>query len=132
VTGPTAISLADRGLTEEPDGTQLQLALNDNPAAKVYQQAMFQQGQPAAMLFTDDVKGDYERVKARGESGLASWISAPATSEVRNTRGGRTRPRCATSCTASGGREPRGLAVISGRHALAAPEARQVNDITMP
>jgi predicted enzyme related to lactoylglutathione lyase len=51
---------------EEPEGTQLQLALNNNPAAKVYQQAMFQQGQPAAMFFTDDVKGDYERIKARG------------------------------------------------------------------
>ncbi len=51
---------------EEPDGTELQLALNNNPAAKAYQQAMFQQGQPAAMFFTDDVKGDYERIKARG------------------------------------------------------------------
>jgi len=51
---------------EEPDGTQLQLALNDNPAAKAYQQAMFQQGQPAAMFFTDDVQADYERMKARG------------------------------------------------------------------
>src|SRR5215468_7322485 len=52
--------------SEEPDGTELQLALNDNPAAKTYQQAMFQQGQPAAMFFTDDVKADYERIKARG------------------------------------------------------------------
>ena len=51
---------------EEPDGTELQLALNDNPAAKAYQQAMFQQGQPAAMFFTDDVQADYERMKARG------------------------------------------------------------------
>ena len=50
----------------EPDGTELQLALNDNPAAKAYQQAMFQQGQPAAMFFTDDVQADYERMKARG------------------------------------------------------------------
>src|ERR1700716_127579 len=50
---------------EEPDGTELQLALNNNPAAKAYQQAMFQQGQPAVMFFTDDVKGDYERIKAR-------------------------------------------------------------------
>jgi predicted enzyme related to lactoylglutathione lyase len=53
---------------EEPDGTQLQLALNDNPAAKAYQQAIFGQGQPAAMFSTDDVKGDYERIKARGAS----------------------------------------------------------------
>src|SRR5271165_4120153 len=30
---------------EEPDGTELQLALNNNPAAKAYQLAMFQQGQ---------------------------------------------------------------------------------------
>src|SRR5207245_7473480 len=51
---------------EEPNGTELQLALNNNPAAKAYQQAMFQQGQPAAMFFTDDVKGDYERITARG------------------------------------------------------------------
>ncbi|MDA8217972.1 MAG: VOC family protein [Dehalococcoidales bacterium] len=51
---------------EEPQGTELQLALNDNPAARAYQQALFQQGQPAAMFFTDDVRGDYERIKARG------------------------------------------------------------------
>ncbi len=51
---------------EEPDGTELQLARNDNPAAKAYQQAIFQQGQPAAMFYTDDIKGDYERIKARG------------------------------------------------------------------
>jgi len=51
---------------DEPDGTELQLALNDNPAAKAYQQAMFQQHQPAVMFYTDDVKGDCERIKARG------------------------------------------------------------------
>ena len=51
---------------EEPDSTELQLALNDNPAAKAYQQAIFQQGQPAAMFYTDDVQADYERMKARG------------------------------------------------------------------
>jgi predicted enzyme related to lactoylglutathione lyase len=51
---------------DEPDGTELQLALNDNPAAKAYQQAIFQRGQPAIMFFTDDVRGDYERMKARG------------------------------------------------------------------
>ena len=51
---------------EEPDGTQLQLALNDNPAANAYQQAIFQQGQPATMFYTDDVAAEYERIKARG------------------------------------------------------------------
>jgi predicted enzyme related to lactoylglutathione lyase len=51
---------------DEPDGAELQLALNNNPAAKAYQQAMFEQGQPAALFFTDDVKRDCERIKARG------------------------------------------------------------------
>ena len=51
---------------EEPDGTELQLALDNNPAGKAYQQAMLQQNQPAAMFYTDDVKGDYARIKARG------------------------------------------------------------------
>ena len=51
---------------EDPDGTELRLALNDDPAAKAYQQALFQQSQPAAMFFTDDVQADYERMTARG------------------------------------------------------------------
>jgi predicted enzyme related to lactoylglutathione lyase len=51
---------------EDPDGTELQLALNNNPAAKTYQQAIFQQSQPATMFFTDDVQSDYERMKNRG------------------------------------------------------------------
>ena len=51
---------------EDADGTELQLALNSNPAAKVYQQALFQQNQPAAMFFTDDVQADYERMKGGG------------------------------------------------------------------
>ncbi len=51
---------------DEPDGTELQLALDDNPAGHAYQQALFQQGQPAINFYTDDVKGDHERIKARG------------------------------------------------------------------
>jgi predicted enzyme related to lactoylglutathione lyase len=51
---------------EEPDGTELHLALNDNPAASAYQQAMSQQGQPAAMFYVDDVEREYERIMAVG------------------------------------------------------------------
>jgi predicted enzyme related to lactoylglutathione lyase len=51
---------------EDPDGIELQLALNDDPAAKAYQQAKFHQGHAAIMFNTDDVKGDYERIKSRG------------------------------------------------------------------
>src|SRR5437879_7058207 len=53
---------------EEPGGTDLQLALNNNPAARAYQKAIFQQSQPAIMFFTGDIKGDYERIKDRGRS----------------------------------------------------------------
>lgn len=51
---------------DDPNGMELQLALNNNPAAKAYQQALFDQQQPAAMFFTDDVKADYERIRAKG------------------------------------------------------------------
>jgi predicted enzyme related to lactoylglutathione lyase len=51
---------------DDPDGTELQLAPNHNPAAKTYQRMMFQQSQPAAMFFTDDINGDCERMKAHG------------------------------------------------------------------
>ncbi len=53
---------------EDPHGAELQLALNDNPAAKAYQQALFQQGQPAVMFFSDDIKAECERIQARGAS----------------------------------------------------------------
>jgi predicted enzyme related to lactoylglutathione lyase len=51
---------------EDPEGTELQLARNDNPAARAWQEAMFGQNQPAAMFFSDDVQADYERMKGRG------------------------------------------------------------------
>jgi len=51
---------------EEPEGAELQLALNNNPAAKTYQQATFQQQQPAANFFSDNIKNEYEQIKARG------------------------------------------------------------------
>ena len=54
------------GSPEEPEGVELQLALNDDPAGKAYQQALFQQSRPAAMFYTDDVRSDYERIKTRG------------------------------------------------------------------
>lgn len=51
---------------EDPNGTELQLALNDNPAGKAYQQALFAAKQPALMLFTDDIQRDCERIQSRG------------------------------------------------------------------
>lgn len=51
---------------EEPNGTELQLALNDDPAARAYQQAMFEQSKPAAMFYVDDVQREHDRMKPLG------------------------------------------------------------------
>ncbi len=51
---------------EEPKGAELKLELNNNPAAKAYQQALFQQNQPAAMFYVDDVQREYDRMKGLG------------------------------------------------------------------
>jgi predicted enzyme related to lactoylglutathione lyase len=51
---------------DEPNGTELQLAANDNPAARTYQEALFKQGQPATMFFVDDVQREYDRMKPLG------------------------------------------------------------------
>jgi predicted enzyme related to lactoylglutathione lyase len=63
--------------SEEPDGAQLQLAPNDNPAAKAYQQAMFQQNQPAANFYSDDVEADFQRMKTRGAEFTVPPTKAP-------------------------------------------------------
>jgi predicted enzyme related to lactoylglutathione lyase len=65
---------------EEPDGAELQLALNDNPAAKTYQQAMFEQGQPAAMFYVDDVQREYDRMKP-----LGAELTTPPTKVTGST-----------------------------------------------
>jgi predicted enzyme related to lactoylglutathione lyase len=44
----------------------LQLALNDNPAAKTYQQAIFEQRTPAANFFVADTEAEYARLKNLG------------------------------------------------------------------
>ena len=74
---------------EEPDGAELQLALNDNPAAKTYQQAIFEQGQPAAMFYTDDVKADYERMQGRGANFTMppTDVTASIIAQVNDTCG---------------------------------------------
>jgi len=54
---------------EEPAGVELVLQLSSFvPAAQSYQQALRQQGMPAAMFFVDDVNKEYERLKGLGVS----------------------------------------------------------------
>jgi predicted enzyme related to lactoylglutathione lyase len=51
---------------EDPDGIELQLALNDDPDAKAWQDARFAKNQPALMLFTTDVEADFDRIRSQG------------------------------------------------------------------
>ncbi|MEO6777783.1 MAG: VOC family protein [Kofleriaceae bacterium] len=51
---------------DDPDGTELQLAADSDPAGKAFQQAKLAQHQPAVMLFSDDIKADHEQIAARG------------------------------------------------------------------
>ncbi|HEY2850881.1 MAG TPA: VOC family protein [Gemmatimonadaceae bacterium] len=55
------------GSAEDPSGMELQLALNNNAAGKAYQQALFKQGQPAVMFYTDDLQADYDRMKGKAK-----------------------------------------------------------------
>src|ERR1700678_732549 len=48
---------------EDPEGVQLVLELNNNPAAKTYQQEIFKQGIPAANFFVADVQKEFDRLK---------------------------------------------------------------------
>lgn len=51
---------------DQPDGTELLLEPNDNPAAKIYQKAIFEQGIPATMFGVESVQKEYQRLKALG------------------------------------------------------------------
>jgi catechol 2,3-dioxygenase-like lactoylglutathione lyase family enzyme len=51
---------------EEPDGAELVLEPNENPAAKTFQQALFEQGIPLTAFAVEDVQREYERMKTLG------------------------------------------------------------------
>src|SRR5467141_3259329 len=61
-----SISLADRGLARGAGRHGAAAGAERQPRSQSVSAGDLQQGQPAAMFFTDDVKGDYERIKARG------------------------------------------------------------------
>jgi predicted enzyme related to lactoylglutathione lyase len=65
---------------EEPDGAQLLLEPNDNPAAKTYQAAIFEQGISAAMFFVDDIQKEYQRLASRGVKFTMEPMQTPGSS----------------------------------------------------
>ena len=51
---------------EEPDGTELLLEPNNNPAASTFQKAIFDQGIPLTAFVVDDIYQEYERLRKLG------------------------------------------------------------------
>jgi predicted enzyme related to lactoylglutathione lyase len=51
---------------EAPDGVELLLEPNGNPASKVFQKALYEQGIPLTMFAVGDIQNEYERLKALG------------------------------------------------------------------
>lgn len=51
---------------EDPEGVELVLQSNANPAGKAYQEALRGQGQPAAQFLVNDVQAEHDRLAAKG------------------------------------------------------------------
>ncbi|MHB1395015.1 MAG: VOC family protein [Clostridia bacterium] len=51
---------------EDPEGAQLLLEPNSNPAAQAYQKAIFEQGIPATSFAVEDIEKEYERMEKLG------------------------------------------------------------------
>ncbi|WAS91310.1 VOC family protein [Nannocystis punicea] len=51
---------------EGPADVELSLEPNANPAAKRYQEELFQQGIPLTAFEVDDIRAEYERLKKHG------------------------------------------------------------------
>jgi catechol 2,3-dioxygenase-like lactoylglutathione lyase family enzyme len=49
-----------------PEGIELLLEPNENPAAQVFQKAIYDQAIPATAFFTDDLQSEYERLVGLG------------------------------------------------------------------
>jgi catechol 2,3-dioxygenase-like lactoylglutathione lyase family enzyme len=51
---------------EGPEGVELLLEPNVNPAARTYQRAIYAQGIPAATFFVEDIESEYARLTQLG------------------------------------------------------------------
>jgi predicted enzyme related to lactoylglutathione lyase len=51
---------------EDPDGVELLLESNANPAGKAYQAALREKGQVAAQFLVNDVQAEHDRLAANG------------------------------------------------------------------
>ena len=67
----------------EPNGSQLVLEPNDNPASRSYQEAIYKQGIPATMFFVDDIQKEYRRLKGLGVKFTMEPTKTPGSTIAR-------------------------------------------------
>jgi predicted enzyme related to lactoylglutathione lyase len=68
---------------EDPNGPQLVLEPNNNPAARTYQDSIFKQGIPAAMFFVDDIQKEYQKLKKLGVKFTMEPTKTPGSTITR-------------------------------------------------
>ena len=68
---------------EDPNGPQVVLEPNDNPAAKTYQESIFKQGIPMTMFFVDDIQVEYQRLNKLGVRFTMEPTKTPGSTIVR-------------------------------------------------
>ena len=64
---------------EEPDGPELLLEPNANPATRTFQKALFTQGIPATSFIVADIQKEFARMKALGVVWRQEPIQAGST-----------------------------------------------------
>ncbi len=62
---------------EEPDGVQLYLQPNEDPAARALQKSLKDKGEAATMFYVDDLQREYERLKGLGVTFTMEPTKAP-------------------------------------------------------
>ena len=68
---------------EEPNGPQLVLEPNDNPAAKTYQESILKQGIPTTMFFVDNIQKEYQKLKKLGVKFTMEPTKTPGSTIAR-------------------------------------------------
>ena len=68
---------------EDPNGPELVLEPNDNPAAKTFQQSIFKQGIPATNFFVADIHKEHQRLKSLGVRLTMEPIKVPGSTIAR-------------------------------------------------
>ena len=67
---------------EAPDGAELLLEPNDNPAAQAYQQALYEQGLPHGAFAVDDIHAEYDRLKGLGVALMSEPVEAGDVAQI--------------------------------------------------